>query len=56
MSGGQVIALVLVVVGALLLAAGLFGDRIAATGGVAIKGDVKDSTISVNGGAGSGKP
>jgi hypothetical protein len=52
MSGGHVIALVLVVVGALLLAAGLFGDRIAATGGVAVGGDVKNSTISVTGGGG----
>ncbi len=55
-SGGQLIVLITVVVGAVLLAAGLFGDRIVATHGVAVGGDVKNSTITIDEERKSGKP
>ncbi len=50
LSGAQVVLLVLAVAGAIVLAAGLFGDRITAIRGVAAGGDVKGSTISIDGG------
>lgn len=48
-SGGQVLALVAILVGAVLLAAGLLGDRVTARqGGIAIGGDVDNSSINNN--------
>jgi hypothetical protein len=50
-SGGQLLALVAIIVGAVLLAAGLLGDRVTAKqGSIAIGGDVSKSSIKVNGG------
>jgi hypothetical protein len=46
-SGTQTVLLLLVVVGALVLLAGLAGDRIAAVGGSVVGGDVENSTIII---------
>ena len=53
-SGREAILLVLGVVGAMLLAAGLSGDWITANNSVAIGGDVTNSTINVNSPAAGG--
>lgn len=46
-SGGQTVLLFLAVIGALVLAAGLAGDRIAAVGSSVIGGSVDNSTIII---------
>lgn len=47
LSGPQVVLLIVFVLGAVLLAGGLFGDRISADGGAAAGGDIKNSTIFI---------
>ncbi len=49
LSGGQTILLVLVVAGAVLMAAGLFGGRIDAVQSVVVDGDIQNSTITIQG-------
>ncbi len=48
-SRSSLIFLALVIAGTIALAAGLFGDRITATLGVATGGNVEDSTIIIDG-------
>jgi len=55
-SGTQTVLLLLVVVGALALVAGLAGDRIAAVGSNVVGGDVKDSTITIGPASPAAKP
>ena len=56
LSGLQITLLVLVVVGAVLLAGGLLGNRITATNSAGTGGDITDSTVTINGGSGTTKP
>ena len=46
-SGAQMVFLLLVIVGALVLVAGLAGDRIAAVGSSVVGGDVENSKIII---------
>ena len=56
LSGLQITLLVLVVVGAVLLAGGLLGNRITATNSAGTGGDITGSTVTINGGSGTTKP
>ena len=52
LSGLQITLLVLVVVGAVLLAGGLLGNRITATNSARTGGNITGSTVTINGGSG----
>jgi hypothetical protein len=55
-SGVTIAILVLAIVGALVLAVGLAGDRTTVTGGSVVGGNVENSTISVNPASPEAKP
>ena len=56
LSGLQITLLVLVVVGGVLLAGGLLGNRITATNSAGTGGDITGSTVTINGSSGTTKP
>ena len=56
LSGLQITLLVLVVVGAVLLAGGLLGNRITAPNSAGTGGTITGSTVTINGGSGATKP
>jgi hypothetical protein len=51
---GALVMMAVVIV--LLLAGGLFGDRITATNSAGTKGDITNSTVTIQGNPGGGKP